>query len=594
MVTDLPPIEDYGLIGDTRTAALVASDGAIDWLCVPSFDGVPVFAALVGGGEAGRFAMTPARPAAVVDRRYRPESATVETTWDCAPGRLTSTDGMVAEVAGGLLPTTLLVRRLSASGGPVEVLIDFDPRFGERHARPRVQRRGEVVVCSWRRIALSIHASGGIVVEPGRPVTAVVTPREPLTVSVCFADREPLVHVPPAVAWGALVHDERLWRLWCGQISRDVPYRDAVARSLLTLRLLTYSPTGAPVAAPTTSLPENPGGVRNWDYRYAWPRDASIGIGAFLGVGKDSEARRFMAWLASATRLDRPRLPVLLNLHGRRPHPERELTGWPGYEHSVPVRSGNGAAGQRQLDGYGWVLDAAWLLSRAGWRLHGETWRAMAGFADTIAGTWHQPDAGIWEVRGDEAHHVHSKLMAWLALDRALRIAATRRTSAKRIRRWQEQREAIAADVREHGFDHGRGSYVRSYGSRDLDAALLVLPLLEIEQRDSPRVRDTIDAIRQDLGAGGPLVYRYTPGNDGLPGIEGAFVACSFWLVQALAATGRRDEASELFGQLLELASPLGLYAEEIDPVSHRALGNFPQALSHAALVQAALALRDA
>jgi GH15 family glucan-1,4-alpha-glucosidase len=591
---DLPPIEAYGLIGDTRTGALIAPDGAIDWLCVPSFDGAPIFARLLAGEAGGAFRLGPSGPATVAARQYRTDSATLDTTWDCASGRLTLTDAMVAEVAGSLLPTTLLVRRLTASDNAIEATLHFDPRFGERSAVPRAERRGEILFCSWRGIALSVHTSPPVSVEPGKPVTVVVTPEQPLTVALCLADREPLVHVPPAAAWAALEADERHWRQWCRPVTEDIPRREAVVRSLLTLRLLTYSPTGAPVAAPTTSLPEEMAGVRNWDYRYAWPRDASIGIGAFLGVGKHSEARRFMAWLLSATRLDRPRLPVLFNLHGRRPSPEREVLGWPGYAQSRPVRTGNGAADQRQLDGYGWVLDAAWLLTHAGWPLYGETWRAMAGFADTIATQWRETDAGIWEIRGDEAHHVHSKLMAWLALDRALRIAETRRTKRKRMVRWRERRDALAAEIRARGFDDELGSYTRSYGSRDLDAALLVLPLLDIEPAGSARIQGTIDTVRRALGAGGPLVYRYPPGEDGLPGGEGAFVACSFWLVQALARTGQRSEAVELFDELIELGGPLGLYAEQIDPASGHALGNFPQALSHAALVQAALALRDA
>jgi GH15 family glucan-1,4-alpha-glucosidase len=593
-VRELPPIEAYGMVGDTRTAALVAPDGTIDWMCVPSFDGVPVFSRLLAGPSAGTFRLGPAGPAVVTARRYRPDSATLETTWDCSGARLTLTEAMVAEVAGRLLPTTLLVRRLEASGGAIEAELFFDPRFGERLDRPRVEHRGDVLFCSWRGTALSLHSAPPVVIEPGRPATVVVTPDRPLTVAVSLADREPLVYVPPADAWRALDADERHWRRWCREITDDVPRREAVVRSLLTLRLLTYSPTGAPVAAATTSLPEDPGGVRNWDYRYAWPRDACIGIGALLGVGKDNEARRFMAWLLNATRLDRPRLRVLFNLHGSRPCREREIEGWPGYADSRPVRTGNGAANQRQLDGYGWVLDAAWLLTRAGLPLYGETWRAMAGFADTIATQWRETDAGIWEVRDDETHHVHSKLMAWLALDRALLIAASRGTSGQRTLRWQEQRDAIADDIRRRGFDPELGSYTRSYGSRDLDSALLILPLLDIEPADSDRVRGTIDAVRRVLGAGGPLIYRYTPGNDGLPGTEGAFLACSFWLVQALARTGRRREAYELFDELLELGGPLGLYAEEMDPASGHALGNFPQALTHATLVQAALALRDA
>jgi GH15 family glucan-1,4-alpha-glucosidase len=333
--------------------------------------------------------------------------------------------------------------------------------------------------------------------------------------------------------------------------------------------------------------------VRNWDYRFAWPRDASIGVGAFLRAGKLDEAEMFRGWLLHASRLDRPRLPVLLTLHGKHPRAERTLDGWRGYAGSRPVRVGNGAADQHQLDGYGWVVDAAWLATRAGQRLSGEAWRATAGFADQVARRWREPDAGIWEIRGDARHHVHSKLMAWLALDRALRIADERRVSARRRRRWERERDAIACEVRARGFDSERGAYTRSYGSEDLDAAVLVLPLLGVEAADGSRVRGTVDAIARELDAGGPLLYRYPPGRDGLPGTEGAFLPCAFWLVQALAASGRIAEARDRFAALLDLAAPLGLYAEEMDPITREHLGNYPQALTHAALVQAALAIRD-
>ena len=591
-MTAAPPIEDYGLLGDTRTAALVSSDGAVDWLCAPRFDADPIFGRVVGGPAAGTFRIAPARPATMLTRRYRQHTATVETTWRVGERRLSLTDAMVAEVAGRLLPATLLVRRLVADGGPVHVDVDFDPRLGEHHHPPRTRGRGRDLVCTWGSLAVSLACAPDIDLDVGRPTVVTVAPGRPLTFVLAVAHREPLVHVDPAAAGDLVSEDEVRWNAWSAGIDEDLPYREAVVRSLVTLRLLTYSPSGAPVAAPTTSLPEHPGGVRNWDYRYAWPRDASIGIGAFLGVGKLAEARGFLAWLLHASRLYRPRLPVLLTLDGRHSPPERGLPDWPGYAHSTPVRVGNGAADQHQLDGYGWVLDGAWTLEQAGHRLYSETWRTMRGFADHVARRWHEPDAGIWEIRDDAAHHVHSKVMGWLALDRALRIADTHRLPARQRRRWETARDALAADVKERGFDAARGSYTRSYDSTDLDAALLVLPLLGIEDPHSPRVRGTIDAIAAELGAGGPLLYRYPPGRDGLPGTEGAFLPCSFWLVEALARTGRATEATRRFEALLDHAGPLGLYAEEIDATTGAHLGNYPQALTHAALVQAALALR--
>jgi GH15 family glucan-1,4-alpha-glucosidase len=587
------PIGDYGLLGDTRTAALVSSDGAIDWLCVPRFDGEPVFGELVGGPAAGTFRFGPVLPAPVIERRYRHNTATLETTWTVGQSRLTLTEAMVAEASRRLLPSTILVRRLSAEGGPVDAMIEFDPRLGEHHRRPLVGRRGRDLVCEWGSLALLLGCDPEMAIEPGRPTSITITPGRPVTLVLAVAHREPLVQVDPATAWDLIVEDEDRWRAWSAQIDDSLPYREVAVRSLLTLRLLTYSPSGAPVAAPTTSLPEHPGGIRNWDYRYAWPRDASIGVAAFLGVGKLDEARGFLWWLLHASRLQRPRLPALLTVDGRHVPAERDLSGWSGYAGSAPVRVGNGAASQHQLDGYGWVLDAAWVLEQAGHPLYSETWRAMRGLADLVARRWGDPDAGIWEIRDDAAHHVHSKLMGWLALDRALRIGKTHRLSGRRRRRWQSARDALAVQVKTRGFEPAVGSYTRSYGSTDLDAALLILPLLGIEDPDSPRVRDTINAIRDELSAGGPLLYRYPPGRDGLPGTEGAFLPCSFWLVQALAHTGRRQEAVELFEALLDKANPLGLYGEEMDPTTGAHLGNFPQALTHAALIQAALALRD-
>ena len=588
------PVADYGLIGDTRTAALVASDGSIDWWCVPRFDSDPLFGRLLGGAAAGSFRMGPTGPATVSERRYLHETATLTTSWQTPTGRLVLTEAMVSDVIGQLLPTTLLLRRLTAVGGPADAAILFDPRLGEHHRTPRHEQRGDVLVCTWGSLAVGVTSAPPTRIEPGRVTSVTIDAGESFTVAVSVAHHEPLIHVDPDRAWDVLAQDEQLWRAWCGDIDPDLPHRDVVVRSLLTLRLLTYSPSGAPVAAPTTSLPEDLGGVRNWDYRFAWPRDASIGIGAFLGAGKVDEARHFLAWLLHASRLDRPRLPVLLTLHGRHPRPERLLDEWPGYANSRPVRTGNGAADQHQLDGYGWVLDAAWRLTDAGHHLYSETWRALRGFANEVADRWQDPDAGIWEIRGDEAHHVHSKLMAWLALDRALRISTTHRTAARHVSRWRAARDTVAHEVRAEGFRDDLGSYTRTYGSTDLDAALLILPLLGLHPPDSDEVRGTIAAVRRALSAGGPLVYRYPPGDDGLPGGEGAFLPCSFWLVEALARSGDLAEAHRLFDELVALGGDLALFPEEVDPASGAFLGNYPQSLTHAGLVQAALALQQA
>jgi len=417
----------------------------------------------------------------------------------------------------------------------VDASVEFDPRLTLARRPPKAARRGGVLICSWGPLALALHSTPALPVEPGRPLTIRVEPGRPVTFVLAAAHREPLVITEPAAAWSLLEEGGKRWQEWASGIRYDSPWRAAVVRSLLTLRLLTYSPSGAPVAAPTTSLPEDLGGIRNWDYRYAWPRDASIGIGAFLGVGKTAEARLFPAWLLHASRLDRRRLPVLLTLDGRHSPAERELAAWPGYAGSRPVRLGNGAARQHQLDGYGWVLDAAWLLTNDGHRLYSETWRAMHGFAGQVTRRWRKPDAGIWEIRGDGAHHVHSKLMGWLALDRALRIAEHHRTLRRQRRAWEQQRDALEADVTISGFDASRCTYTCTYGSHDLDAALLILPLLGIEPPGSPRVRGTIQAIRGELGAGGPLLYRYPPGTDGLPGRDGAFLP-----VLVLARPGTR------------------------------------------------------
>ncbi len=585
-------IGDYGLMGDTRTAALVAPDGAIDWCCLPRFDSAPVFGRLVGGEEAGTFTITPVEPVVTCERRYRPLTATLETRWGTDGAEIVLADAMVAEVAGRLLPSTVLVREVRVDGRAATIRIRLSPRFGYRRDRPsRCSARGGALVIEHGDLALALTTDAPVCLQPDHDAFVELAPGRPLTFALSVAHREPAVIVPAAVARREVARDQHGWRAWAEGIRSAGRHRDAVVRSLLTLQLLSYSPSGAPVAAPTTSLPELVGGSRNWDYRYAWPRDASIGVAAFLAAGKPNEAGSFLAWLRHASRLARPRLPALFDLDGRPVPHENQLSGWPGYRASTPVRVGNSATAQHQLDGYGWVIDAAALYERAGHHLDGETWRMVASFADRLAVTWSRPDAGIWERRDRPRHHVHSKLMAWLGLDRASDLAATRgQRSTRRRTDWMAQRDVLAADIRRQAFDPAAGCYTAAYGSSDLDAALLLLPILGFEPPTSPRLIGTVDAIRQQLSAGGPLLYRYLD-DDALPGREGAFLPCSFWLVQALAATGRRVDAEELFDQLVALGGPLGLYAEEMDPATREHLGNYPQALTHAALLQAALAL---
>ncbi len=590
---DHTPIADYALIGDTRTAALCSAQGSIDWLCLPRFDSDPIFGRLIGGERAGRFMIAPERLRST-SRAYRRDSAVLETTWRTETGDVVLTEGMVLDVGTRLLPQAILVRRLRCTAGTATVRVNFDPKRGRPGHSPHSERRNGELVCTWGSLAIGLRSQPDLALRPGEERAIELRHGEQLTLVMTMADRAPLVLIHPDAAFAELERTDSWWRRWSDGLQYDGEFRNAVVRSLITLRLLTYSPSSAPVAAATTSLPEVEGGARNWDYRLSWPRDASIGIGAFLGVGKTEEAHAFMHWLLHASRLTRPRLEVLYTIYGKPGPAERSLDDLPGYENSRPVRIGNAASSQHQLDVYGWVVDAAWLLSRSGPRLHSETRRTVAGFADLVSGRWRDPDAGIWEVRGDPRQYVHSKLMAWLALDRAIRISRSHSVRARRQRRWNTERAALASDIRAKGFNLERNTYVWSYGSDHVDAALLLLPVLEFENEASPRVAGTVAAIERELDAGSGLLYRYPPGVDGLEGQEGAFLPCSFWLVQAQARMGRVEEAHRLFDRLLGLANDTGLLSEEIYPTTGRFLGNHPQAFTHAALVQAALSLRAA
>jgi GH15 family glucan-1,4-alpha-glucosidase len=582
-------IEDHALIGDTRTAALVTARGEIDWLCAPRFESPPIFGSLIGGPQGGRFAISPL-DARRTSRRYREGSTLLETTWETGTGVARLTDGMVADVSRELLPALLLIRRLDAVEGHVNLEVVFDPRRHMVEPPVRTARRAQALFVEWGSLAVTLRTEPDLAIRPGNPASLRVERGETVSFVVAVADRAPGILVRPAKAWESLMRTDAWWRRWSEAIAYDGPMFEAVARSLITLRLLTYAPSGAPVAAPTTSLPERIGGDLNWDYRFSWPRDASLGLRAFLGTGHRDEPRAFLRWLTIASRLSRPRVDVLYDLHGRPGIDEEERWDLPGYRGSNPVRVGNAACKQHQLDVYGWIVDAAWRLHRAGEELDGEVWRAVQGWADHVCRRWGDPDAGIWETRGPPAHHVHSKLMAWMALDRALELGRHHRLRSGKRRRWELERAALADDIRRHALDPDRGVYRGRYGSADLDAALLLLPQLGWEERGARQVRATVETIRSELDAGGGLLYR-SPSDekDG-----GAFLACSFWMVEALCSLGLLDEAAELFESLCARANDVGLFAEEMDPATGAHLGNFPLALTHSSLIAAALAVSDA
>ncbi len=553
-------------------------------MAVPRFDSKPIFSRMIDD-DGGHFTLCPVEPVETF-RSYAGDSAVLATTWTGSSGRTVLREGMVVRATGELLPQTLLVRRITCDRGTMPLRIVYSPIHGFDRRRPKVRRGDNHVVCSWDALAVFLRWTRGLDVTPGEEVQHVLGEGEELTFVLTVADREPLVFVTADRAIELLDETQSWWENWCEALYLSEDTYDAMLRSFITLRLLTYSPTAAPVAAPTTSLPEKIGGSDNWDYRFSWPRDASIGLATFLGVGRTEEAHAFMHWLLHAARQSRPRIDVLYDIYGRTTGNETEADV-SGYHGSRPVRIGNAAAEQHQLDVYGWVLDTAYLLAQEQGYLHKETWRALSAAANFVADHWREPDSGIWERRGEPKHYVHSKLMGWLALDRAIKIAETLGLQPPPAHRWAEHRDQLADEVRERGFSETLGSYVDTYDSDDLDAALLLLPILEFDPPDSDRVRGTIRAIREQLGAGGPLVYRFSAA----VGKEGAFLPCCFWLVQALARVGEREEARELFDQLMLKANDVGLFAEELEPSSGDHLGNFPQAFTLATLLQAALAL---
>src|SRR5215212_3311269 len=584
-------IADYGAVGDGRTVALVARDGAIDWLCLPDLDSASVFGALLDSERGGRFTLEP-EPVSQSERRYLPGTNVLETTFTTAAGIVRVTDAMTLPTAG-LSPYRELARRIEGLAGEVPMRWRVEPRFGYASGATRINRRAGVPTATSGRDAIAVCSfeAGEATTSEGAIAGRFTTWAGSTSLLVLSAAHQaPLVLPPRTEVEARLESTGSAWRDWSDRREYDGAWEDAVLRSALALKLLVFAPSGAIAAAATTSLPEEIGGERNWDYRYSWPRDSAFMLRALLALGCGREARAFFSWLLHASQLTHPEVRVLYGLNGAVDAAEESLP-LAGYRGSSPVRVGNGAATQTQLDVYGELFDAAAEFARFEGGLDRDHARRLAGVADHVCSVWRQPDAGIWEVRSDPAHFTQSKMMCAVALDRALALAddgALRGDTA----RWRRERERIRDFVETNCYSDARRSYVRTSDEDVLDASLLLGVLGRYDDPRSRRFLETVDAVRRELAAG-PLVRRYE-GNDGVAGEEGAFLACSFWLVEAYARQRRLDAAEELMDELVELANDVGLYAEEIDPASGDFLGNFPQGLSHLALVNAAAAIAEA
>ncbi|WP_327411263.1 glycoside hydrolase family 15 protein (plasmid) [Streptomyces sp. NBC_01281] len=595
-----PRIEDYALVGDMQTAALVCRDGSVDWLCLPRFDSPAAFAGLLGREEHGNWRIGPAHAAGTqapyANRRaYRGDSLIVESEWDTETGTVRVTDFMPPRND----QSPQLIRIVEGVRGNVDVESSLRPRFGYGRYLPWIdEREGRFVAIDgpdalWLDSAAKVAEKDGVLssrftVAAGVKVTFVLS----------WHSSHNLLRAPEVVDPGtALTTTTHFWDEWVAQCTYTGPYRDAVVRALITLKAMTFAPTGAIVASVTTSLPEAIGGIRNWDYRYTWLRDAAITLSALLRTGYQKEADAWRQWLQRAVSGDPEKLQIMYSILGERDMPEYELSWLPGYEGSSPVRVGNQAAEQLQLDVPGEVIETLYLAHRHGLARCERTATLHLGLLTYLKQRWQMPDDGIWEVRGARRHFVHSKVMTWVAVDRTVQLVRAGVIAAD-LAELVDLRDTIHSEVCERGFDPVRNTFTQSYGSDELDAALLLIPRTGFLPPNDPRVVGTVAAVRRELATKDGLVHRYRTngqgaGIDGLTGDEGTFLLCSYWLVDALALTGRRDEARVLFERLLELRNDLGLLAEEYDGASGRQLGNYPQAFSMIGLAESAVLLDE-
>jgi GH15 family glucan-1,4-alpha-glucosidase len=576
-------IEDYALIGDTHTAALISREGSLDWLCLPRFDSPACFAALLGNPEHGRWLLTPYDDITTVHRRYRGDTLVLETRYVTATGT-----AMVLDFMPPRDRDINLVRIVVGVKGTVRMKMEMTLRFDYGSIVPWVSHH--------RRLLKAVAGPDAVYLETavelqgvGFSTVADFTVTEGQEIPFTLTWRASHDTPPkPLITERALSETILWWKKWSSRCTYQGPWRDAVIRSLITLKALTYAPTGGIVAAPTTSLPELLGGVRNWDYRYCWIRDATFTLYALLMAGYHSEAKAWREWLLRAVAGKPSDLQIMYGIAGERRLTELELNWLPGYERSTPVRIGNAASQQFQLDVYGEMMDTMHQARELGLAASEDSWRVQHAIMEFLESVWDHPDEGIWEVRGPRRHFTHSKVMAWVAVDRAVK-AIERCHVEGPLDRWRALRVTIHEQVCREGYDANRGSFVQYYGGTSLDGSLLMIPLVGFLPASDPRVQGTLHAIERDLTVDG-LVMRYRPSGqlDGLPGDEGMFLPCSFWLVDNLVLAGREDEARALYDRLVGLSNDVGLLSEEYDLKNKRLVGNFPQAFSHVSLIDSA------
>jgi GH15 family glucan-1,4-alpha-glucosidase len=583
------PIEDYAMIGDCHTAALVARDGSIDWLCFPRFDSGACFAALLGSEENGRWLLSPATKIQSIQRRYREDTLVLETDYETEDGAVTVIDCMPPRSK-----EPDVVRMVVGRRGQVRMRMRLTIRFDYGSIVPWVRRTHKGIRAIAGPDTLVLHTDVNLRGE-GLTTVAEFTVSEGERVPFVLLwhpshERTPSIDDPE----GTIVHTERWWQEWSSRCTYEGPWRANVLRSLITLKALTYAPTGGIVAAPTTSLPEQLGGMRNWDYRYCWIRDATFTLYSLVHGGYTEEAHAWRDWLLRAVAGKPSELNIMYGLAGERRLTELEIGWLPGYEGSAPVRTGNAAHQQFQLDVYGEVADALYVARRAGLRPDENAWRVEQALIEFLESAWTKPDEGIWEVRGPRRHFTHSKVMAWVAVDRT--VKAIERFGLKGpVERWRKLCSAIHDEVCRRGYNKELNAFVQFYDGKELDASLLMVPLVGFLPPDDPRVLGTIAAIQRDLVRDG-FVARYNSKEevDGLPPGEGVFLPCTFWLADNLALQGRPSDAQQLFEHLLSLCNDVGLLSEEYDPAKRRLVGNFPQAFTHVSLINTACNLSRA